>query len=279
MENFSQSKLKLKDVQIKLNFQKRKSQKVKSTRKSKLFSKKENPKIAENNNNFNDFVLNSLSFKEALLYDKRTYGDYYISLLKAKHPIIFGFIPLKDYNIMIIKICLFFFSFSIYYVINAFFFNESTIHKIYENNGDYNISFFLKPIILSFIFGHVLSTVIKYIFLSERNLLEIKKESNFIKAKEKTEKIKRVIIIKYIIFFIVGVMMLTFFWYYLSSFGAVYQNSQVYLIKNTFMSFLISLLYPFIINIFPTILRINSLKNANNCKENLFTFSKFIQMI
>ena len=73
--------------------------------------------------------------------------------------------------------------------------------------------------------------------------------------------------------------MLTFFWYYLSSFGAVYQNSQVYLIKNTFMSFLISLLYPFIINIFPTILRINSLKNANNCKENLFTFSKFIQII
>ena len=45
------------------------------------------------------------------------------------------------------------------------------------------------------------------------------------------------------------------------------------------MSFLISLLYPFIINIFPVILRINALKDANNCKEKLFTLSKFIQII
>ena len=278
LENVSQSKLKLKDVQIKFNFQKRKSQKLKSTRKSKLFSKGENPKIVDSNN-FNDFVLNSLSYKEALLYDKRTYGDYYISLLKTKHPIIFSFIPIKDYNTMIIKICLFFLSFSIYYIINAVFFDESTIHQIYENNGDYNISFFLKPIILSFIFGHFFNTVIKYIFLSERNLLEIKKEPNFIKAKEKTAKIKRDIIIKYIFFFIAGLLLLIFFWYYLSSFGAVYKNSQVYLIKNTLMSFLISLLYPFIINIFPAFLRINSLKNANKCKQNFFTFSKFLQMI
>ena len=275
--NNSQSRLKLKDVQILLNFQKRKSF---NSRNSKInISNQKRKKSIEFIKNWNDFELNSLTYNEALLYDKRTYIKYYISLLKTKHPIIFSFIPMKDYNTMIVKICLCFFSFAIYHVINAIFFNESIIHQIYQNGGDYNFSYFLKPIILSFIFAHFLCLIIKYIFLSERNLLEIKKEKKLDKAKEKVDTVKRIIIIKYIIFFAVGVLFLIFFWYYLSSFGAVYHNSQKYLLKNTFISFIISLLYPFIINLLPGIFRVSSLKDTDKSKEFLFKISKLIQFI
>ena len=148
-----------------------------------------------------------------------------------------------------------------------------------QDGGDYNFSYFLKPIILSFIFAHFLSLIIKYIFLSERNLLEIKKEKKLDKSIEKIDKVKRIIIIKYIIFFVVGVLLLIFFWYYLSSFGAVYHNSQKYLLKNTIFSFIISLLYPFIINLLPGIFRVNSLKDTNKSKECLYKISKLIQFI
>ena len=214
----------------------------------------------------------------ALEYDKRTFSQYYISLIKTKHPIISSFIPIKDYNTMIIKLCLFFLSFSIYYLVNAFFFNESTIHQIYEDGGSYNLGYFLPQIILSFIISHFFNTLLRYTFLSERNIMEIKKKNKEDISNE-VQNVKRKIIIKYIIFFAAGILFLLFFWYYLSSFGAVYQNSQVFLINNTFICFGISLLYPFIINIIPGILRIYSLSDKNINREKWYNISKFLQII
>ena len=280
--NISQSKLKLKDVQILFNFQNRKEKKyktsknIKKTKNNKFSDKK--PKTLEYIN-YSDYELNSLTYKEALEYDKRTFFQYYISLLKRKHPIIFSFIPTKDYNTMIIKLCLFFLFFSIYYSINTLFFNEATIHKIYEDEGSYNFGYLLPQILYSFVISHIFTTIIKFAFLSERNIMEIKREIVLQNAKEKFEKVKRNIIIKYIIFFVAGILFLIFFWYYLSSFGAVYQNSQIYLIKNTFISLAVGLLYPFIINIIPATLRICSLNDKNQNKEKLFKISKYLQFI
>ena len=74
-----------------------------------------------------------------------------------------------------------------------------------------------------------------------------------------------------------GLVLLIFIWYYLSSFGAVYQNTQIYLIKNTFICLGFSLIYPFIISLFPAGLRICSLKNRN--AECIFNISKIIHYI
>ena len=73
---------------------------------------------------YNDTELNSLEYKTALEIDKRTYFQYYISLIKKKQILIFTFYPTNDYNSMIIKICLFLFSFVLYYTVNALFFND-----------------------------------------------------------------------------------------------------------------------------------------------------------
>ena len=233
----------------------------------------------KNINNYNDFELNSLNYKEALEIDKRTYLEYYKSLLRTKHPIIFTFYPIKDNNILIIKICLFCLSFSIYYFFNTVFFTYNKIHKVYEDKGSYNISYFMKSIIFSFIFSYIINIFIKYFSLSERNLAELKNEKMNKKLFDKQIKVQRCLIIKYICYFIISFIFLTFFWYYLSSFCAVYQNSQVYVIKNTFISFIIGLIYPFFINLFPGIFRLYSLNNKKVKKEFLYKISKFLQFL
>ena len=235
--------------------------KVNSKSLSKLELKSPNEFIKEKTNEikFNNYEINSLSYNQALIYDKRKFISYYISLIRTKHPLLFSFCPIDDYNSMIIKIDLFFLSFCIYCFISSLFFDEKTIHKIYEDEGIYNFIFLIPHILYSFIVSHTLFTVVKYFSLSERNILEIKKEKNIEDASDKMDKVKRCLIIKYLLFFILSILFLLFFWYYLSSFCAVYQNTQIYLIKNILISFGFSLVYPFAINLIPGILRIYSL--------------------
>ena len=243
-----------------------------------ILSNNKNENNTQNKNllNLNDFELNNCSYKFALKYDKRSICIYYISLIKTKHPLLFPFLSFNDYNSFIIKINIFFISFSIYLFINAFFFDENVMHKIYIDKGIYNFKYLIQYILYSFIISYFLSTLIKYFSLSERNIYEIKIE-NINNIYDKENKVKRCLCIKYIIFFILGILFLLFLWYYLSSFGAIYQNTQIYLIKNTLISFGFSLIYPFIINVFPAILRIYSLTNNN--KKCLYKIVIFIQLI
>ena len=225
---------------------------------------------------YNDYEINNLDYELAILYDKRTFCEYYISLLKIKHPIIFSFCPIRDYNMMMIKICIFSLSFSVYYVINLEFFNLKVIHKLYEDEGKYDFKYFLPKVALAFIICNFINIITKLIFLSERNILEIKKQTKFLEANNIASKVKRKIFIKCIIFFIIGILFQILFWFVLSSFGSVYQNSQVIVFENTLISFGISLIYPFFINIFPCILRIWSISSRIKCLHN---FNKIFQMI
>ena len=214
---------------------------------------------------------------QSIKYDKRTFCQYYSYLIKTKHSLIFSFCPQKDYNSIIIKIDLFMLSFSLYYFINALFFNESLIHKIYEDNGIYHFNYFSLFALYSFIISHTLTMIMKHFSLSEKNIYEIKNEAILDNAIEKIDKVKRCLIIKYISFFISGFLFLLFLWYYLSSFSALYQNTQIFLIKNVLISFGFSAIYPFIINLITAILRQYSLKQSN--REYSFKISKIIQYI
>ena len=78
--------------------------------------------LKSNKISLNDQELNSLKYSDALIKDKRTYFQYYISLLKKKHLILFAIIPINDYNLQYIKIALLLLSFSLYFTINGFFF-------------------------------------------------------------------------------------------------------------------------------------------------------------
>ena len=172
---------------------------------------------------------------------------------------------------------LFILKFAITSAINALFFTESTIHKIYSDKGSYDLSFYLPKIIISFFITHVISIILRYIFLSESGIISIKSKPTYNEASDEKDKVKRCLMIKYILFYVIGGAFLVLFWFYLSSFCAVYQNTQIFLIINTFISLLISIIYPLIINFLPAFLRIFSLQNANN--HILYRVSTIIQII
>ena len=91
---------------------------IKAEKKGKL-----NKKIKNNNNIkiYNSHELNELDYDLAIDLDKRTYFQYYCSLLKKKHMILFTFFPSDDYNLMTMKISLFLLTFSLYFTIDGFF--------------------------------------------------------------------------------------------------------------------------------------------------------------
>ena len=114
-------------------------------------------------NEYNDYELNDLIYEEAIKIDKRNFFEYYFSLLKRKHLLLFSFYPNNDYNLRIIKISLFLFSFSLNYTINALFFNDKTIHKIYIDEGIYNFIFQIAQIIYSTIISSIILLIIKFL--------------------------------------------------------------------------------------------------------------------
>ena len=217
-----------------------------------------------------------MAYNFALINDKRTYAQYYFSLLRTKHLLIFCFYPINDYNSMIIKVILFFFSFSLYYIINALFFNDVTMHIIYENFGTFYIIYQINKICYSSIISFTITEIIKYLSLSYKNVIKIKKEEDIQNLDKIGENELKFIINKIIAFYFTSFLFLFFFWYYIGCFCAVYKNTQIFLIKDTLISFGMSLIYPIFFNLIPGILRIPALKNEKG--ECIYNLSKFLQL-
>ena len=224
-----------------------------------------------------DYEINSFDYELALKYDKRTYFQYYISLLRIKHFIIFLFYRKKDYNSIIIKTCFFLFSFALLYAVNALFFNDSTMHKIYEDKGKFNFLYQLPQIIYSTFISSSITFLMKFLSLSDKNIIEIKKEENIIS--NNVFKIIKKMKIKFVLFFILSFLFLFLFWYYLSIFCAVYINTQLYLIEDTLISLGTSMLYPLGINLVPGIFRIYSLNTEKGDRESIYKISQILQLI
>ena len=219
-------------------------------------------------------------YEEALKKDKRTFIQYYLSLIKLKQKIIFSFYTYKDYNSKYIKISLFIFSFALYYIINGLFFTDNTMHKIYEDYGKFNIIYQIPKILYSTIISSVINLVINVLSLTEKSIIDYKRNlKNKIDINERKVEFIKCLKIKIILYFILNFIFLILFWYYISCFCLVYKNTQIHLIKDTTISFCLGLLYPFGLCILPAIFRIPSLKAKNKDKKIMYKFSKFLQLI
>jgi hypothetical protein len=227
----------------------------------------------------NDIEMNSLDYEEALILDKRSYLQYYCSLLKTKHLILFTFCLYNDYNLVFIKISLFLLAFSLFFTVNGFFFSDKTMHKINEGKGSFNIILQIPQILYSALICSVINLILKKLSLSDSQIISIKQEKNFKKAKSLGDKIIKCLKIKFIIFFILSFLLSFFFWYFISCFCAVYNNTQNILIKNTLISFALTMVYPFGINLLPGIFRIPALRAPKKDKMCLYKIGNFIAII
>ena len=249
--------------------------------KNKSYSKTNNGVLKQNIRiiEFNDTELNDLNYDLARKFDKRTYCQYYFSLLKTKHPLFFTFFNNNDYNSKIIKIDLFIFNLILFYVINTIFFNDDSMHKIYKNKGAFDLIDQLPQIIYSSLISSLFSFILEMLALTEGVILQLKKIKTPKKFYRVVGNVNNRIKIKFLIYFIMSTIFLLLFWYYISMFCAIYINTQIHLIKDTVLSFILSLIEPLGIYLIPGIFRIPALSKKNNNMYKLYKFSVILQNI
>ena len=227
----------------------------------------------------NDEELNNLEYSLAIEYDKRTYFQYYCSLLKKKQLILFSFCPNTDFNLIPLKISLFLMSFAIYFTIHGFFFSDETMHKMYKDSKAFNIIYQIPVMFYSTMVSTFLNMLLKQLSLSEKDILTINQENDYSNTIIKSNKIQKYLKIKFFLFFLLSFILLSFCWYFISCFCLVYVNTQLILINDTIISFGLSMLYPFGLNLLPGIFRIPALRAEKKDKKCMYKLSNIIAFI
>ena len=152
------------------------------------------------------------------------------------------------------------------------------MHVIYKEKGKFDIIYQIPQILYSSLISGILTSLLKYLSLTENTILTLKNEKNLFLLKKKKEKVLNNINKKIILFFILSFCFLLLLCYYISYFCAVYKNTQIHLLKEVSSSFVISFASPFWMYLFPSFLRIISLQNKTNDRPCLYKISKFLQM-
>ena len=204
-------------------------------------------------------------------FDKRNYFRFYLSLIKVKHIILFTFFLSYDYNLKIVKIDLFIFILIFSLTTNALFFNDSTMHKIYKDQGKFDLEYQIPQIVYSTLIVSGINILINYLALTENDIILLKSIKLFLVIERK----KRRIVYKVYLYFIFSFFLLLIFSFYLSCFCFIYENTKIHLIKDTAIGFGLDLIYPIFLCLIPGIFRRCALKKSG--KNYLYKFSQIIQ--
>ena len=121
--------------------------------------------------------------------------------------------------------------------------------------------------------------ILKQLSLTEKDIIKINQEKSYYIAKKKSEGTKSWLLIKLGIFYSLSIVLMSFFWYFIACFCAVYRNTQFILIENTLVSFCLSMLYPFGLYLIPGVFRIPALRAKTKDKKFLFILAGIIALI
>ena len=152
------------------------------------------------------------------------------------------------------------------------FYTDSTMHKIYVEEGSFNFIYQLPQMIYSSLITAVLNFIITTLGLFQSDILKIK-YCNLEIIKKKKKEVLNCIKYKIISFFIITYIFIILFWAYLGCFCFVYKNTQIHLLIEVSSSFATSLIIPLFLNLLPGIFRILSLKNSKKKRYILYKLS------
>ena len=188
----------------------------------------------------------------------------YWYLLKREHLILFTFLSRNDFNIFIIKLSKIFFAITPDMAFNVFFFSDESMHNVYVSGGEHDFIGQLAQMIYSTIISQILQIFINYLTMTDIHYYQIKeliKEKNI--NKKQGFPILKCIKYKIIFFHVFTFLLFMGFWYIISAFCAVYENTQIIFITDSLASFIMGLIYPFILYLFPAGLRLFSLRKKD----------------
>jgi nitrate reductase NapE component len=222
--------------------------------------------------------LNELKFEDAIEYDKRSFCRYYINILFYSHIILSVFFRFGDFNLFTVKLGLFFMTFPINLTMNIFFFTNESITLDYLKSAD-NFSSFWRHIdntLYSSLLSSFLLILLKLLCLTHNSVRQLRKIRDVNEAQQKSNCILLCVKIRIAIYYVLSFAFLIIFGFYVLCFCAVFENTQITLIKSTFTSWLISLLYPFIICLITSLVR----KASFSCNSKfLYGVKKIMQFL
>ena len=187
----------------------------------------------DNQEELSNYELNNLDYEDSLKTDKREFTKIYWSILKREHLILFTFFSYDDYNLSSVKFARFIFLVCTDMALNVFFFSDDSMNAIFLTYGKYDFIQKIPQMIYSVIISQLIED--KYVY-------QIKRMK--IRSLMKMNKIYLIINIKLCFFFIITFLIFIFYWYVISAFCAVYMNTQIIFIKDSVLSFILSLIYP-----------------------------------
>ena len=144
------------------------------------------------------------------------------------------------------------------------------MHKIYLDYGKYNFIQQIPQILYSSIVTLIIDILIGLLSYTDINIYEIRQMKEY--NEKSINRVLRNIKIKIAIFFIITFIFFIFYWYLISAFCGVYNNTQLIYLKDFISSFAIGLLYPFVIQLLFVLMRIFSLMEKTNCRKLLYKF-------
>ena len=227
---------------------------------------------------YDDDELNELPIDKVLKYDNRSFCRYYGSILIFSHIILNVFFRHNDYNLFTVKLGLLFMTFPINLTMNIFFFTNKNIKLSYIKNMD-DISTFWSNIantVYSSILANALLIILKLICLTHNSVRQLRKKKDVELAKIESVCVLRCIKVRIIIYYILSFAFLLVFGFYVLSFCAIFENTQIELVKSTFTSWLISLLYPFIICFITSLIRSAAKKCKSSCLNGVKKIMQFL---
>ena len=161
---------------------------------------------------------------------------------------------------------------------NLFFFTNKNIQVNYVRELD-DISMFWSNIantVYSSILANALLIILKFICLTHNSVRTLRKMRDVQQAKEKSICILRCIKIRILIYYLLSFAFLVIFGFYVLCFCAVFENTQIELIKATFTSWLMSLIYPFIICFFTSLIRRFAFEWESSCLYKVKQIMQFL---
>ena len=245
----------------------------KNIRKVILKKKSKNKnKSQQEENEFSDGELNEMEHYDALVYDKRTFCNFYWNQLKEKQHFINTFIDTDVLEVFPIKAICFILNIALLFTLNALLYTEEEISKRFNREGDQNeIILMFTDNIMRVVYVSMVSIVIEYIidclFSDKRRILVIiKREKDDEKVKEECLSAISSMKAKNLIFLILNYLIMMMFWYYVSAFCNCYPNTVGSWIVSCFVTLGILEILPFVLCLVCAILRFIGLR----CKSEMF---------
>ena len=230
-----------------------------------VFHKNRTHAIEEQNNEFSDSELNNLDLFDAIIFDKRTFLQMYWNQLKDKEGIINTFFDHDVLELIPIKSICFFLSAMLYFTLNALFYFEDLIAAEFNHKGPITVGYIFQNQIDRCIYAMLIGTVIDLVLAcitgtKGRIKSLIRREKDPERFRDESVKIVKSLRTKILLFLIINFILTAFFWYYVSAFCYCYHNTQVNWLVGGVITWIFSLILPFIYCFLITLLRYIGLK-------------------